>query len=288
MGVALPLATRAKPPSIAESRAMSEHAANLQLMTKAARAAGRHLRRDFAELQHLQRSAAGARDFARRAGDKAEQSLEAVLRETRPNYGWASPSKGQTQGSDPTRFWIVNAISGATNFAHGLPHWAISIALERRGNAVVAVIYDALSNELFHTEEGGGSWLNDTRIRVSRGKPPQEMLVATNLDGERGAAENEADFIGVRAGVKGLRALGAPALDLAYVASGRLDGYWDRTPERHDTAAALLLLSGAGGIAEGVAHGSVPGSETGLIASAGESFERFSALIRPDDSELSR
>ena len=262
---------------------MSEHAANLQLMTKAARAASRHLRRDFSELQHLQRSAAGARDFARRAGDKAEQSLEAVLRETRPNYGWSSPSKGLTPGSDPTRFWIVNAVSGATNFAHGLPHWAISIALERRGKAVAAVIYDALSNELFHTEEGGGSWMNDTRIRVSRGKPPREMLVATNLDRERGAAESEADF----AGVKGLRALGAPALDLAYVASGRLDGYWDRHPERHDTAAALLLLSGAGGIAEGTARGSVPGSETGLIASAGESFEQLSALIRPDDSELS-
>ena len=261
---------------------MSEHAANLQLMTKAARAAGRLLRRDFSELQHLQRSAAGARDFARRAGDKAEQSLEAVLLETRPNYGWSSPPKGATQGSDPTRFWVVNAISGASNFAHGLPHWAISIALERRGRAVAAVIYDALSNELFHTEEGGGSWLNDTRIRVSRRKPPQEMLVATNFERERGAAEGEAELARVRAGVKGLRALGAPALDLASVASGRLDGYWDRNPDRHDTGAALLLLLGAGGIAEGFARESVPGSEVGLIASAGESFEQFSALVRPE------
>lgn len=261
---------------------MSDYAANLQLMTKAARAAGRLLRRDFSELQHLQRSAAGARDFARRAGDKAEQSLEAVLRETRPNYGWSSPSKGPTQGSDSTRFWVVNAISGASNFAHGLPHWAISISLERRGKAVAAVIYDALSNELFHTEEGGGSWMNDTRIRVSRGKPPREMLVATNLDRERGAAEHQADFARVQAGVKGLRALGAPALDLVGVASGRLDGYWERYPDRHDTGAALLLLSGAGGISEGLAHGSVPGSEVGLIASAGESFEQFSALIRPE------
>lgn len=261
---------------------MSDHAANLQLMTKAARTVGRLLLRDFSELQHLQRSAAGARDFAKRAGVKAVQSLEAVLRETRPNYGWSSPSAGQEEGSDPTRFWVVNPISGASNFAHGLPHWAISIALERRGKTVAAVIYDALSNELFHTEEGGGSWMNDTRIRVSRGKPPQEMLVATSLDREHGAAGNQADFGRVQAGVKGLRALGAPALDLAGVASGRLDGYWDRNPDRHNTNAALLLLSGAGGIAEGVARGSVPGGGAGLIASAGESFEQFSALIRHD------
>ena len=141
--------------------------ANLNIMIKAARKAGRSLVKDFREVENLQVSMKGAGDFVSRADIAAEAIIKEELMGARPTYGWLGEEGGGEDGQDPTRRWLVDPLDGTTNFLHGLPHWAVSIALEHKGQVVAGVVFDAAKEELFFAEKGQGAWMNDTRLRVS-------------------------------------------------------------------------------------------------------------------------
>ena len=156
--------------------------ANLNIMIKAARKAGRSLVKDFREVENLQVSTKGAGDFVSRADIAAERILREELGSARPTYGWLGEETGSEDGKDPTRRWIVDPLDGTTNFLHGLPHWAVSIALEHRGKIVAGVVYDAAKDEMFYAEKGSGAWLNDSkRLRVSGRARMSEAIFATGV-----------------------------------------------------------------------------------------------------------
>jgi len=259
--------------------------ANLNLMIKAARAAGRSLQKDFLEVENLQVSSKGAGDFVSRADIAAEQIIRDMLRETRPTYGWLGEESGEEPGEDPTRRWIVDPLDGTTNYLHGMPHWAVSIALEHKGEIVSAVIYDAAKNELFHAEKGQGAWMNDRRIRVSDRKRMIESVFATGIP-FAGRAGDLPSTLKILANLMpecaGVRRWGAAALDLAYVAAGRYDGFWEQGLSPWDIAAGILIVKEAGGFVEPLKPGASALKSGALIAANSEIFETFASRVRID------
>ncbi len=224
----------------------------LNVMVKAADKAGRKLRRDFGEIENLQVSKKGPADFVSTADLAAEEILLEELSKARRDYGFLIEESGShpaKAGCD--RRWVVDPLDGTSNFLHGLPHWAVSIGLEERGELIAGVIFDPIRNELFCAEKGGGAYLNDRRIRVSARKRPEELLVATGAPfrghGDRERFAREADA--VMAETAGIRRWGAAALDLAYVAAGRYDAFWEWGLSPWDIAAGVVILREAGGIA---------------------------------------
>ena len=224
--------------------------ANLNVMIQAARRAARRLVRDFNEVENLQVSVKGAGDFVSNADRKAEETIREMLTEARPNYGWLGEESEPVEGKDPTRRWIVDPLDGTTNFLHGIPHWAISIALEHKGEIIAGVVYDPAKDEMYTAEKGEGAWLNDRRLRVSARRDMSEMLFATGLPfaGRKGLTEALKDLAHVLPMTAGVRREGAAALDLAYVAAGRYDGFWERSLQPWDIAAGILLVREAGGM----------------------------------------
>ncbi|MEM9794839.1 MAG: inositol monophosphatase family protein [Pseudomonadota bacterium] len=257
--------------------------ANLNVMMKASRKAGRSLLKDFKEVENLQVGAKGPGDFVSRADRAAEDIIRAELTEARPNYGWLGEESGESAGKDPTRRWIVDPLDGTTNFLHGMPHWAISIALEHKGEVVSAVIYDPTKDELFWAEKGAGAWLDGReRLRVSGRTNMIETVYATGLPfaGSKylpAALQDLGRLLPVCAGV---RRWGAAALDLAYVAAGRYDGFWERGLHPWDIAAGILIVREAGGIVEPIREGQTLIEDGHVIASAASMFERFAGIIR--------
>ena len=231
--------------------------ANLNIMIKAARKAGRSLVKDFREVENLQVSVKGAGDFVSRADREAERIIKEDLRGARPTYGWLGEETGAEAGEDPTRRWLVDPLDGTTNFLHGLPHWAVSIALEHKGEIVAAVVYDAAKDEMFTAERGDGAFLNDRRIRVSARRQMIESIFATGVPfGGRGTLPATLrDMARLMPLTAGVRRWGAAALDLAYVAAGRFDGYWERDLSPWDLAAGTLLVTEAGGKVTGADGG---------------------------------
>ena len=256
--------------------------ANLNLMMKAARLAGRSLVKDFREVENLQVSMKGAGDFVSRADIAAENIIREELREARPNYGWLGEESGFEAGEDPTRRWIVDPLDGTTNFLHGLPHWAVSIALEHKGEVVAGVVYDPAKDEMFFAEKGQGAWMNQARLRVSGRNKLIEAIFATGLPfgGRDDLPETLQDLARILPTCAGVRRWGAAALDLAYLAAGRYDGFWERRLHAWDVAAGLIILREAGGLAEPI----VPGRdmlEDGEIVAANDAiFEKFAGLVR--------
>ncbi|MEY4983211.1 MAG: hypothetical protein RIR62_1477 [Pseudomonadota bacterium] len=228
--------------------------ANLNLMIKAARKAGRALVKDFREVENLQVSAKGPGDFVSKADREAERIIKEELLGGRPTYGWLGEETGVTEGQDPTRRWIVDPLDGTTNFLHGLPHWAISIALEHKGEIVSGVVYDAAKDELFWAEKGAGAWMNDKRIRVSGRRHMVEAVFATGVPfgAKTTLPATMQDLARLMPACAGVRRWGAASLDLAYVAAGRYDGYWERELNLWDMAAGYLLVREAGGFVSGV------------------------------------
>ena len=155
--------------------------ANLNLMIKAARRAGSSLVKDFREVENLQVSTKGPGDFVTKADREAERMIKEDLMGARPTYGWLGEETGETDGADPTRRWIVDPLDGTTNFLHGMPHWAVSIALEHKGEIVSAVVFDAAKDEMFWAEKGSGAWMNDRRLRVSGRRAMHEAVFATGV-----------------------------------------------------------------------------------------------------------
>ncbi|EBA16467.1 inositol-1-monophosphatase, putative [Roseobacter sp. SK209-2-6] len=256
--------------------------ANLNVMIKAARKAGRSLVKDFGEVENLQVSRKGAGDFVSKADIAAEKILKDELMGARPSYGWLAEEGGETPGEDPTRRWIVDPLDGTTNFLHGLPHWAISIALEHKGNIVSGVIYDPAKDEMFFAEKGAGAWMNETRIRVSARHRMIESIFATGLPfgGRSDLPETLQDLARLLPATAGVRRFGSAALDMAYVAAGRYEGFWERRLNSWDLAAGIIIVKEAGGLAEAIdPEESI--LESGEVICANEPiYETFAKVIR--------
>jgi len=256
--------------------------ANINVMMKAARKAGRSLVKDFQEVENLQVSLKGAGDFVSRADVAAENIIREELMEARPNYGWCGEESEDIDGKDPTRRWIVDPLDGTTNFLHGLPHWAVSIALEHKGEIVAGVVYDPAKDELFWAEKGAGAWMNETRIRVSARKRMNEAIFATGLPfaGRADLPDTLQDLARLLPACAGVRRWGAAALDLAYVAAGRYDGFWERRLHSWDIAAGLLLVREAGGFVEALAPEGDALTDGELICANSDLFGALAKIIR--------
>jgi myo-inositol-1(or 4)-monophosphatase len=257
--------------------------ANLNLMIKAARRAGRSLVKDFREVENLQVSAKGPGDFVSKADHEAERLIREDLMTGRPTYGWLGEESGETAGADPTRRWIVDPLDGTTNFLHGMPHWSISIALEHKEEIVSAVVYDPAKDEMFWAEKGAGSWLNDSRrIRVSGRRALAEAIFATGVPFgvKKTLPATLQDLARLTPACAGVRQWGSAALDLAYVAAGRFDGYWERELKPWDVAAGVLLVKEAGGMVSGLRDGQNPVEDGALIAGNDGLFDPFRKIIR--------
>jgi len=223
----------------------------INVMVQAAMKAGRTLARDFGEVQNLQVSLKGPGDYVSQADRRAEEILYTELSRARPGYAFLMEERGVVEGSDDQHRWIVDPLDGTTNFLHGIPIFAISIALERQGQIVAGVIYNPAMDELYTAERGGGAFMNDRRLRVAARRNLSDTVVGTGIPhlgrGHHGRAL--VDLRNVMGEVAGIRRLGSAALDLAYVAAGRMDGFWEDWLAPWDMAAGILLVREAGGFA---------------------------------------
>ncbi len=238
-------------------------------MARAAEKAGRALVRDFGEVEQLQVSRKGPADFVSSADLKAEKTLREELQKARPDFGFLLEESGASKGRDDSTRWIIDPLDGTTNFLHGLPHWAISIALEKNGEIVAGIVYEPVQDELFWAEKGAGAFLNHQRLRVSERRRLEDSLIATGMPfkGRPGHAQFLAEAEAVMVEVAGIRRWGAASLDLAYVAAGRFDGYWERGLSPWDVAAGSLLVTEAGGFVGEIGGGRNPVHGATILAS---------------------
>ncbi|MGE0830644.1 MAG: inositol monophosphatase family protein [Hyphomonadaceae bacterium] len=259
---------------------MPQTSALLTIMIAAARKAGRGLARDFGEVEHLQVSKKGPADFVSAADLKAEKVVFEELSKARPGYGFLMEERGAVEGTDKTHRWIVDPLDGTSNFLHGLPHFAVSIALEREGVLVAGVVYDVAKDELFWAEKGQGAYLRDRRLRVAGRGEIRQALIATGIPfhGTQGHARYLEELGRVMPEVAGVRRWGAAALDLAYVAAGRVDAFWERNLKPWDIAAGAIIVREAGGFAKEIDGGDF--MQTGAIIAANERLlPQFTALL---------
>lgn len=256
--------------------------ANLNLMLKAARRAGKSLVKDFREVENLQVSTKGPGDFVSKADREAERMIKEDLMGARPTYGWLGEESAPEEGADPTRRWLVDPLDGTTNFLHGMPHWAVSIALEHKGEIVSAVVFDAAKDEMFWAEKGAGAWMNERRLRVSGRRQMHEAVFATGVPfgAKKTLPAMLADLARLMPACAGVRRWGAASLDLAYVAAGRFDGYWERELQAWDIAAGVLLVREAGGIVQALREGDDVLEKGAVLCSNDPLFAQFSKIIR--------
>ena len=233
---------------------MPSHSGLLTIMERAARKAGAKLRRDFGEVQHLQISKKGPADFVSKADQQAERMLYDDLSRARPDWTFVMEEGGVIEGAPGKPRFIIDPLDGTTNFLHGIPHFAISIAVEEtlssgKTEVVSGLIYQPMTDESFWAEKGKGAWLQDARLRVSARRHLDEALIATGIPfmGHGDFGQWSRIFGAVAPQVAGIRRFGSAALDLAYVAAGRFDGYWESNLQSWDVAAGLLLVKEAGG-----------------------------------------
>jgi len=214
---------------------MKSISANLNIMIKAAEKASKALIRDFGEIEKLQVSIKGPTDFVSNADLRAEKIIIEELKKAKPNYSIISEEDGSESNKDKKNTWIIDPIDGTTNFLHGVPHFSISIALKSDNEIISGLIYDPIKNEMFYAEKNNGAFFNNQRIKVSKKKEINSCLFATG-----GKYKNEIDLT--------IRKSGSAALDLAYVAAGRYDGYFQDELNLWDVAAGIIILKEAGGI----------------------------------------
>ncbi|MDB5416899.1 MAG: inositol monophosphatase [Phenylobacterium sp.] len=228
---------------------MSTQSALLKVMSDAARKAARGLNRDFGELAELQVAKKAPADFVSAADLKSEQVIFEALAKARPGYGFLGEERGMIEGTDKTHTWIVDPLDGTTNFLHAIPHFAINIALQRDGAVVAALTHNPATNETFWAEKGKGAFVNDKRLRVAARTRMDEAVVATGIPflGHGQHARFLKELHQVSQKVAGVRRFGSAALDLAWVAAGRYDAYWERDLSAWDLAAGVLLVTEAGG-----------------------------------------
>ena len=238
---------------------MKSISANLNIMIKASEKASKILIRDFGELEKLQVSKKGHQDFVTNADIKAEKIIIEELKKARPNYSIISEENGVEKNKDHSNFWIIDPIDGTTNFLHGVPHFAISIALQSNNEIVCGLIFDPIKDELFYAEKNNGAYFNNQRIRVSKKREINECLFAV------GKGKYNPDLI--------CRRSGSAALDMAYVASGRFDGYFQNNLNLWDIAAGIIIVKEAGGIVNEIDLSSLKNIK--VLASSAEINTKF-------------
>jgi myo-inositol-1(or 4)-monophosphatase len=228
----------------------------MRVMEKAARKAGGRLRRDFGEVEHLQVSRKGPADFVSKADRAAERTLWDELRAARPGWGFLMEEGGEIPGEEGKPRFIIDPLDGTSNFLHGIPHFAISIAVQEPrldgkgwGEVTAALVYQPVTDESFWAEKARGAWLQDRRLRVSSRRHLDESLIATGIPfaGRGDSLEWTRIYGALAPQVAGIRRFGAASLDLAWVAAGRYDGFWESGLSPWDTAAGCLLVREAGG-----------------------------------------
>lgn len=229
----------------------------------------------------FQTSMKGAGDFVSRADIKSEEIIRDTLMEARPAYGWLAEESKEEKSADGMHRWIVDPLDGTTNFLHSMPHWAVSIALERKGEIISAVVYDPAKDEMFTAEKGQGAWMNDRRLRVSARREMLEMVFATGIPfaNSKTLPQTLKEFSILMPRCAGVRRWGVASLDLAYVAAGRFDGYWERGVNAWDIAAGSLLVREAGGLIGPLDGPGDPIEDGRIIATNAEIFERFGEML---------
>jgi myo-inositol-1(or 4)-monophosphatase len=265
---------------------MAAHSGLLTIMERAARKAAPRLRRDFNEVQHLQVSRKGTADFVTIADQRAEQTIYEELSKARPDWGFLMEERGEVAG-DPTKpRFIVDPLDGTSNFLHGLPHFAISIAVEAplpsgKTEITTALVYQPLTDESFWAEKGRGAWLQDARLRVSARRDLTEALIATGIPfaGHGDMAQWSRVFGAVAPEVAGIRRFGSAALDLAWVAAGRFDGFWESDLAPWDVAAGILLVREAGGFVTDYRGGDKPIERKEVLAATDGLHTRLHKLV---------
>lgn len=248
----------------------------MNVMTAAALKAARGLKRDFGEVENLQVSVKGPGDFVSAADRRAEKTLFEELSKARPGYGFLMEEGGAIDGADAAHRWIVDPLDGTLNFLHSLPVFAISIALERDGKLIAGLVYNPITDEMFVAERGQGAWLNNRRLRVAQRRTLAEALVATGVPHLGKAKEHplfKTELSAAMARVANVRRLGAASLDLAGVAAGRFDAYWERALQPWDMAAGIVLVREAGGFVTDL-DGGAEMLERGSILAGNEMLHR--------------
>jgi len=222
----------------------------INVMVQAARKAGRALIRDFGEVEQLQVSLKGPGNFVSNADRRSEQILHGELSKARPGFGFLLEERGRIEGKDRSNQWVVDPLDGTTNFLHGIPLFAISIALVKDGIAVAGVVFNPVSDELFVAERGRGAFLNDRRLRVAARRELSDCVVCCGIPhrGRGDLALFRKELAAVQERVAGVRRTGAAALDMAWVAAGRFDAFWERGLSPWDLAAGLVIARESGGI----------------------------------------
>lgn len=258
------------------------------VMITAARAAGRALARDFGEVENLQVSKKGPGDFVSNADHRAEEIIYSQLSKARPGYGFVMEERGIIEGTDKSNRFIVDPLDGTLNFLHGQPHYSISIGLERDGQLLTGVVYDVAKNEIFWAETGRGAWLEQRKLRVATRKRLSDSVVATGTPWVGKAEEWHATFaremLTMTPACAGIRRYGSAALDLAWVAAGRFDGFWERNLKSWDIAAGIVLVREAGGVVAGIdggdvmASGSILAGNEDIVPLVQEQLRRAAAL----------
>jgi myo-inositol-1(or 4)-monophosphatase len=248
---------------------------SLNVMIAAAKKAGRALIRDFGELENLQISKKGPADFVSTADSRTERILVEELTRVRPGYGFLLEERGEVEGRDQTHRFIIDPIDGTTNFLHGIPQFAISIALEREGSLVSALIFNPVTDELYFAEKGHGAYLNDRRLRVAARQQLSDILVASGAPfmGKEGRKEFLSELDAIISTTAGMRRFGSAALDLAWMAAGRFDVFWERNLKPWDIAAGILIVREAGGVVTDL-NGHDTMMDSGNILAANDALHR--------------
>lgn len=260
---------------------MNNVSPTLNVMITAARKAGRSLIRDFGEVEQLQVSIKGPANFVSAADHKAEDIIFKELSKARAGYGFLMEERGEVVGADKTHRWIVDPLDGTTNFLHSNPVFAISIGLEREGQLIAGVIYNPASDELFTAEKGKGAYMNDRRLRVAARKSLGDTLVTTGIPhrGREGHPRFLKEVGTLMQEVAGIRRTGSAALDLAFVAAGRFDAYWEHNLQPWDVAAGIVMVREAGGFVSDL-NGGEKMLETGdVLASNTALHKAFGAIL---------
>ena len=265
----------------------SARSALFNVMDRAVRKAARSLVHDFGEVEHLQVSVKGPGDFVSEADHQAERILKAELAKARPDFGFLAEETGEEKGADPHHRWVIDPLDGTTNFLHGIPQFCISVALERDGEPIAGVVYDPLRDEFFYGEKGVGAFMNDRRLRVSSRGNLGDCVIGTGIpfrargDHPRYLRMLEA----VMANTAGVRRMGAAALDLAYVAAGRFDGFFELGLSRWDTAAGIVIVREAGGFVSEIDGGRNPLASGSVLATNDRLRVPLAELLQNADRE---
>jgi len=254
----------------------------INVMEAAARKAARGLVRDFGEVEQLQVSRKGPADFVSQADHKAERILREELSRARPDWGFRLEEGGEVKGADADHRWIVDPLDGTTNFLHGIPHFAISIGLEHRGEPIAGLILDPVKDEMFFAEKGQGAYLNKQRLRVSGRSKLRDSLFATGLPfhGKPGHERSAGELETIMPEVAGVRRMGAAALDLAYVAAGRYEGFWEWGLSPWDVCAGICIAREAGALVSEINGGEKVLEGGSILAANDKLYEPLRELLR--------